>query len=114
MKKALTSTLALLMSCGFAYGAETSGSGYIKNIQTNGWNTNVILDTTMKSAGCNNSGVYVLKIDESIMDRSQLMYSTVLAAYMGKKKIKFWLNGCIDINSNNYPLIKDVTLGENI
>lgn len=87
---------------------EYSYPGKIKRVQTNGWNVHVITESEMKSAGCNYNNQYTLVIDSSYMERSQIIYSTILAAYLSGKEVKFWLDECED----GFPRIKDVIVGE--
>ncbi len=88
-----------------AHAGGGTGSGLIENIYvSNGWTMVHVPSIDSNPDNCASISYFAIKPEE---ENYAVLHSTLLAAFMAGKPVRFWLSGCGG-QSNNHPRIVSV------
>lgn len=93
----------------------SSGTGTITQFYTNPTGTFLRIkfsEGIINPDACEGTSFYIAELDDST--GSDRFFSTVLAAFMAKKNVSFWVNGCTSRRfwDKTRPRIRDIYVNE--
>lgn len=97
--------LTFLFMSVVAHASGGTGSGLIENIYVNnGWTMVHVPNIESNPDNCPSVSYFALRPSDA---NYLTLHSTLLAAFMAEKPVRFWLSGCSGQN-NNHPRIVSV------
>jgi hypothetical protein len=101
--------MVVVLACAVppAFSGDFSNWGTITQTYTSGsWTMVSVMGTAKNPDSCVSSSHYALNVSDSNYEG---ILSSILAAQMGQKSVRFWLSGCSG-QSGNYPRIVSVQM----
>lgn len=79
----------------------------ISGLTTNGTFMRVVLDDMLEAEGCKNQNYYLFDVAS---DPGKVMLQLLLAAKVNKQKVSIQIDGCMEIEDREYPVVTHVYL----